>query len=434
PVICQTNLGGSIDPQPMVDTNGAPYLYWKSNWGQLAAPAFIWVALLSPDGLALSSSPHAILGQDQGWESTVEGPAMVDAAGSYVLFYSGGVWNGAGYGVGYADCAGPFGPCTKPTGAPILHSDAVRLGPGGQSLFQDPAGNWWMAYHAWDGPSSTYSYSQGGFRSLWIAPVTFSGGTPTIGAGEAAEGYHLFAADGGVFAFGAARFAGSMGGESLGAPVVGGVHDPGTGGYWEVGADGGIFAFDAPFAGSMGGGDLAAPIVGMAATPDGRGYWLVASDGGIFAFGDAGFFGSMGAVRLARPVVGMTVTPDGRGYWLVASDGGIFAFGDAPFSGSMGAVPLAAPVVGMAAMPQGGGYWLVASDGGIFAFANAQFYGSMGGQRLSRPVVAMVAGPGSGGYWLVASDGGIFGFGDAGFLGSTGASPLAAPVVGGSSA
>jgi len=341
--------------------------------------------------MSLASSPHAVLTQDQAWESTVEGPDMVEASGSYVLFYAGGDWNSAGYGVSYADCAGPFGPCTKTADAPILHSDAARLGPGGASLFQDPGGNWWMAYAAWDGPASDYSYSNGEFRSLWIAPVTFSGATPVVEAGEAPEGYHLFARDGGVFTFGAALFAGSMGATALRGAVVGGASDTATGGYWEVGADGGVFAFDAPFEGSMGGRVLHAPVVGMASTPDGAGYWLVASDGGIFAFGDAAFDGSMGAVHLD------------------------------------------APVVGMAAMPQGGGYWLVASDGGIFAFGDAQYFGSMGGRRLSRPVVAVVAGPGSGGYWLLATDGGIFAFGDAAFLGSMGAVHLAAPVVDGSS-
>ena len=77
-----------------------------------------------------------------------------------------------------------------------------------------------------------------------------------------------------------------------------------TSGYWEVASDGGIFAFgDAAFAGSMGGRPLNAPIVAFAATPDGKGYWEVASDGGIFAFGDAAFAGSMGGQHLNAPIV-----------------------------------------------------------------------------------------------------------------------------------
>ena len=81
-------------------------------------------------------------------------------------------------------------------------------------------------------------------------------------------------------------------------------------GYRLVGSDGGIFAFgDAKFFGSTGATRLNQPIVGMAASPTGAGYWLVGSDGGIFAFGDAKFFGSTGATRLNRPIVGMAAAP-----------------------------------------------------------------------------------------------------------------------------
>ena len=166
-----------------------------------------------------------------------------------------------------------------------------------------------------------------------------------------------------------------MGGQHLdNAPVVGMAATPDGKGYWEVASDGGIFSFgDAAFAGSVGGQHLNAPVVGMAATPDGRGYWEVASDGGIFAFGDAAFEGSMGGRHLNAPVVGMAATPDGRGYWEVASDGGIFTFGNAAFEGSMGGHHLNAPVVGMAATPDGRGYWEVAPDGGIFTFGDAPY-------------------------------------------------------------
>jgi subtilase family serine protease len=173
-------------------------------------------------------------------------------------------------------------------------------------------------------------------------------------------------------------------------------------GYWEVGGDGGIFAFgDATFDGSMGGQPLNAPIVGLAATPDGHGYWEVAADGGIFAFGDAPFYGSMGGQHLNAPIVGITAAPDGQGmasngaasggYWEVAADGGIFAFGDAAFDGSMGGQHLNEPVVGISTTNDGDGYWEVAADGGIFAFGDATFDGSVGGTRLVKPVVGMTS-------------------------------------------
>jgi N-acetylmuramoyl-L-alanine amidase len=215
------------------------------------------------------------------------------------------------------------------------------------------------------------------------------------------------------------------------ASVVGMAATPDGGGYWMVGADGGVFTLGtAQFYGSTGGIRLNAAIVGMAVVPGGTGYWLVASDGGVFSFGTAQFYGSTGGIRLNKPIVGMAVAPGGTGYWLVASDGGVFSFGTARFYGSTGSLRLNAPVVGMASTPGGAGYWLVASDGGIFTFGNAPFLGSEGSTRLDAPVVGMAGTPSGTGYWLVASDGGIFTFGNAPFFGSEGGTQQAAPAVG----
>ena len=165
-----------------------------------------------------------------------------------------------------------------------------------------------------------------------------------IAATKNGDGYWLVARDGGIFAFGKARFHGSTGGIHLNQPIVGIAADAETGGYWLVASDGGIFAFDAPFYGSTGAIHLNQPIVGIAADAATGGYWLVASDGGVFAF-DAPFYGSTGAIHLNQPIVGIAATDDARGYRFVASDGGVFNFGDARFSGSTGGSGLAAPVV-----------------------------------------------------------------------------------------
>ncbi|MGH9158034.1 MAG: cell wall-binding repeat-containing protein [Acidimicrobiales bacterium] len=243
-------------------------------------------------------------------------------------------------------------------------------------------------------------------------------------------GYRLVASDGGVFAFGGARFLGSTGGQRLARPVVATTTSPSGLGYWLVASDGGVFSFgDAAFAGSTGALRLNRPVVGMAPTPSGKGYWLVASDGGVFAFGDAAYLGSTGALRLNSPIVGIAATPSGRGYFLVASDGGVFGFGDAVFRGSTGALSLNKPIVAMAATPSGRGYFLVASDGGVFGFGDAVFRGSTGALALKAPIVGISTHRSGGGYWLVASDGGVFAFGPAPFLGSTGALKLAQPVV-----
>ena len=126
------------------------------------------------------------------------------------------------------------------------------------------------------------------------------------------------------------------GGHGFNGSAAGMAAMPDGKGYWEVRSDGGVFAFgSAKFYGSMGGRHLVQRIIGITATADGRGYWLYAADGGVFAFGDAAFGGSAGGLRLVAPIVGMARNPAGAGYWLAAADGGVFAFGGAPWIGSL---------------------------------------------------------------------------------------------------
>ena len=244
-------------------------------------------------------------------------------------------------------------------------------------------------------------------------------------------GYWLAGSDGGVFAFGRAKFAGGANGTGLRAPVSGIAVTPDGEGYWLVARDGGVFAFGgAGFFGGAAGLSLNRSIMGMAATSSGRGYWLVGSDGGVFAFGDAPSLGGTAGTPLNSPVVGLARTPTDQGYWLVARDGGVFAFGDAGFFGSLSGQPLQAPVVGMAATPSGRGYWLVGADGGVFAFGDAQFLGAMSQEPLRSPVVGIARSRSGRGYWLAAADGGLFAFGDAPFLGAGTVLGLRGRIVG----
>jgi hypothetical protein len=87
----------------------------------------------------------------------------------------------------------------------------------------------------------------------------------------------------------------------------------------------------------------------VAPSPSGSGYWLIAADGGVFAFG-APFRGSVPSAlrpgqRLNQPVIGGIAY--GNGYVMVASDGGAFVFSDLPFMGSLGGSSVPSPVVGL---------------------------------------------------------------------------------------
>jgi len=195
--------------------------------------------------------------------------------------------------------------------------------------------------------------------------------------------------------------------------MAGGAIDPANDGYWEVGADGGVFSYGAPFHGSMGNTRLNQPVFSIASSKTGRGYWLVARDGGIFGFGDARFYGSAAKIPLRLPIVAITTSPTGHGYRLVARDGGIFGFGDAPFYGSLpGRGANVTDVIGTAATPTGHGYWIARSNGMVSAFGDAHTLGNATPSACD-PVSAIIANSHAQGYRLVTESGTTMPFGTA---------------------
>jgi beta-xylosidase len=177
PLECQPSLGGSIDPSVFVDTNGTPYLLWKSGG---PGTSRIWAEQLDPTGKSFSpgATPTNILSPDQGWEAgTVEAPDMVAVNGRYLLFYSGNNWGTANYAVGVATCAAPLGPCTDASPNAILSSGDGMAGPGGESIFQDAQGDSWIAFAAWNPGAVGFPNS----RALYIRRLDMSGAVPTVG-------------------------------------------------------------------------------------------------------------------------------------------------------------------------------------------------------------------------------------------------------------
>ena len=308
----------------------------------------------------------------------------------------------------------------------------LALGGGALTPFRPVSGSTPVGAAAGATASQSWNPTQApaGGRDATPGPPPPSGSSGGAGLPQVGPGYQLAAADGGVFSFGNARYAGSMGASALAAPVVALADTPDGQGYWEVAADGGVFSFgDAHYYGGMAGKHLAAPVVGIASAPDGQGYWLVSADGGVFTYGDASYLGGMAGRGLRAPIIGIAANPTGSGYWLVSADGGVFTYGQARYFGGMAGYGLAAPVVGIAPTLDGQGYWLVSADGGVFTYGDARYFGGMGGLKLAAPMVGIAASPTGQGYWMASADGGVFTYGDAGFWGAPGGFALNQPVT-----
>jgi hypothetical protein len=178
PLECQTTQGGSIDPSTFVDTNGTPYLIWKSN-GQAGQPATLWSEMLDAAGTGFAAdTPTLLLTPNNAWEKgTVEAPDMESVNGRDYLFFSGNSWNTANYAVGLTICSGPLGPCNQDVPSPMLASGSTMSGPGGESLFTDGSGNLWMAFDAWLPGGVGYPHS----RALYIRQLNYNGQTLVVG-------------------------------------------------------------------------------------------------------------------------------------------------------------------------------------------------------------------------------------------------------------
>lgn len=178
PVLCQSSLGGDIDPDVFRDSNGRVYLLWKNDGNCCGVPVHIYSQPLSPDGMTLRGKPAKLLTNDQSWEGNlIEAPFMWKQNGKYYLFFSANDYASYSYAVGYATCKGPQGPCANGSGNPILSSKCNAAGPGGETIITDSAGQTWMVYHAWK--ASAVDDSTVG-RELWLDRLDWKNGKPVV--------------------------------------------------------------------------------------------------------------------------------------------------------------------------------------------------------------------------------------------------------------
>lgn len=192
PLVCQTEIGGTIDSSPFRDADGQLYLYYKNdgNHPRFRRPTQIYAQRLAPDALSVVGNPAPLVRNDTPWEAhVIEAPTMVRHGDGYVLFYSANHFGWethqrlSPYGIGYARCTGPMGPCTDGADNPILSSfnspEAGCLsGPGHQSVFET-GGRQYMSFHA-------HQWARGcrrvedGRREMYIAPLHWREGRPEI--------------------------------------------------------------------------------------------------------------------------------------------------------------------------------------------------------------------------------------------------------------
>jgi hypothetical protein len=249
--------------------------------------------------------------------------------------------------------------------------------------------------------------SDGGIFSFGAASFFGSMGStplqrPVVGITPSASrtGYWLVASDGGIFSFGSSSYYGSIPAvglhpagsgvpNSLNAPIVAMVPSVTGHGYFMVASDGGVFAFgDARFAGSCPGiGGCAGKAVAVMPDSTGRGYWLVTNTGNVYAFGDATFYGA--PAPSTAQVVDAVATQDWRGYWLLYNNGAVASFGDATAMGApLGFVNGFNPATSIFPTADGEGYWIASGRGDVFAYGDAPYLGSEAAAGLNGQIIA----------------------------------------------
>lgn len=182
PLVCQADLGGTIDASPFLDEDGKLYLYYKNDGNCCNLTTYLYVQELTPDGLNLIGESVQLVRNESLWEGRVfEAPTMFQHDGRYYLFYSANNYAGHEYAVGYAVCDSALGPCQDAPENPILKSnltnkEALVIGPGHQALL-DVGGQTWIFYHAWEVVSGS---RRGDRRLMWLDRLDWVDGKPVV--------------------------------------------------------------------------------------------------------------------------------------------------------------------------------------------------------------------------------------------------------------
>jgi GH43 family beta-xylosidase len=170
-VVLPETEGFCIDAHPFRDPrDGQWYLFFARDFFEERTGTGLAVAPLADHMLHPAGPARAVLRANADWQiyerkrplygrtweawHTVEGPCVVEHAGRYYCFYSGGNWQTHEYGVSYASAPHPLGPWEHAAEqGPVVLREVARqvLGPGHNSHVIAPDGSTeLLVYHAWD--------------------------------------------------------------------------------------------------------------------------------------------------------------------------------------------------------------------------------------------------------------------------------------------
>jgi beta-xylosidase len=175
PLVCQLELGGTIDASVVRDTDASLWLIYKNDGNCCGMPTRFYMRRLSEDGLTFAGEEIEVEGivNDEPWEgNVVEAPTIHFHEGTYYLFYSANDYAGPPYAVGYATSDSLTGPYADAGENPIMATEGTAIGPGHQTIIEARDGDLWMVYHAWE-----FTLRE---RHVWIDELRFEDGRAVV--------------------------------------------------------------------------------------------------------------------------------------------------------------------------------------------------------------------------------------------------------------
>lgn len=179
PLICQSDLGGSIDANTFLDANGTRWLTWKNDGNRIGLQSTLWVQQTTNNGRTLTGPRYAML-TGNGTE-VIEAPDIVQRGGQYTLFFSIGGFGGCGYSTGYATSPQLGGPWTRQSLVFMHQGNTGICGPGGADVVTSADG-------LGGGDKLFFHGYVGGERYMFSIDLSWNGsGQPVQGGHRAAS-------------------------------------------------------------------------------------------------------------------------------------------------------------------------------------------------------------------------------------------------------